>query len=162
MISVYDGNWQEQGVRIVVSLLLAAALAACEATEPMKPAPASRYIKAVPQARATPLPPAARPEPPVVKRPRIYPEPDVLDGLTAEKVEKLLGVPGFKRTDEPAEIWQYRVEDCILDLFMYETLDSSQRSVAHYETRTRKGDTANAKECFVRVLKAAETVARTS
>ena len=160
MRSLFFNNRQTRAARIVAGLVLVAGIAGCTATEELKPAPTSRYIKTVPQPRAAPVPQPPKPVQQVVKRPRIYPEPEVLDGLTAEKVEALLGLPGFKRTDDPAEIWQYRVEDCILDLFMYETLDASQRSVAHYETRTKQGDTVNSKECFVRVLKAAETSAR--
>ncbi len=143
-----------------VLLLCVLAVSACAAEQPLKPAPSSRFITATPPAVAVPPKPTVR----IAKapKPRVYPEPHVLDGLTAQKVEALLGAPGFKRSDEPAEIWQYRVKTCTLDLFMYENLDSNQRSVAHFETRAPQGQTVSSKDCFVNVLKAAELPAKAS
>ena len=139
-------------------------LAGCMTDEAFQPAPSSRFIKTTtPKASEAP-PPIVVPKTKVAKAEpqRDYPEPTVLTGLTAENVTTLLGTPGFKRADDPAEIWQYRVERCTLDLFMYETLDSKERSVAHFETRGQDGESISTKDCFVDVIKAAEAAPQTS
>jgi len=137
-------------------------LVACSTEQPLKPAPSSRFIKSIPAVTTPKAKPQVVAKAPQVVEPRIYPEPDVLDGLSAAKVQELLGLPGFKRNDDPAEIWQYRVTNCTLDLFLYETLDSEQRSVAHFETRPGPGQTISAKDCFIAILQAAETGSQTS
>ncbi|NQV99049.1 MAG: hypothetical protein HQ483_05095 [Rhodospirillales bacterium] len=148
--------------RTALWLVLGLTFSGCVTPEELKPAPTSRYIKTVPQRQAVAPPPVVTAQKQTAKAARVYPEPAVLDGLSAQKVEELLGLPEFKRSDEPAEIWQYRVKNCTLDLFMYETLDSTQRSVAHFETRATQGSSVSAKDCFTSVLKAAPTPARTS
>lgn len=146
----------------ILIVLVGLSLAACSSDAPLKPAPSSRFVKSAP-VKPTPEPEtkivAKAPEPVEV---RIYPEPSVLDGLSATKVRELLGTPGFKRSDEPAEIWQYRVTNCTLDLFMYETLDSEQRSVAHFEMRPGPGQTLSTKACFVAILQAVEARSKSS
>lgn len=149
--------------------LLALGLGGCAAAgqtqvrEPQsQPAQTAVKLTIAPQvtARSTPEPnlekqarltPKAPPQPP-----RVYPEPSVLDGLSAEKVEALLGQPGFKRRDEPAEIWQYRVGACTLDLFMYQAPDGQPWRVQHFETRAKEGQSITPKDCLTDVIKATE------
>jgi hypothetical protein len=49
------------------------------------------------------------------------PLPDLerLHGLSADNLRTMLGAPDFRRRDAAAEIWQYRGNGCILDLFLY-------------------------------------------
>ena len=47
-------------------------------------------------------------------------EPSRLLGLTSGQVQQVLGRPGFQRVDASAEIWQYRGQGCILDVYIYE------------------------------------------
>lgn len=154
--------------RTAISLAVVLILNGCGANQEFKQAPDSRYVKTIPEQAAEPpaiAAPVVIPKAPAVrevpKPERQYPEPTVLDGLAAAQVETLLGVPGFKRNDDPAEIWQYRVNSCTLDLFMYETLDSSQRSVAHYEARPKPDAPINIRDCFIDVIKAGEAQAKT-
>jgi hypothetical protein len=58
-----------------------------------------------------------------------------LTGLSAAEVVGLFGEPDFRRTEPPAELWQYRSADCVLDLFLYK--DPSGVRVVHSETRER-------------------------
>ena len=57
-----------------------------------------------------------------------------LVGRGAREIAELLGEPGFKRRDPPAELWRYRAGTCMLDLFLY--ADRGNRlTVAHAEIR---------------------------
>jgi len=56
-----------------------------------------------------------------------------LTGLDATDMRTLLGQPDFKRVDEGVEIWQYRGDRCILDLFLYYQNDTWQ--VTHSDLR---------------------------
>lgn len=81
------------------------------------------------------------------------PPPDVtnparLKGLNAGQVTALLGQPSFTRKDAPAEIWQYRVRSCTLDLFLYE--EGATHRVAHYAVRSPQVISDQA--CFDEVL----------
>lgn len=71
-----------------------------------------------------PLPMAARPA-----------EPPTLAGLSATEVVALFGEPDFRRVEPPAELWQYRSADCVLDLFLYS--DAAGVHVVRSETRER-------------------------
>ena len=58
-----------------------------------------------------------------------------LKGLAPEQVTALIGNPDLRRVDPPAEIWQYRSADCVLDLYFYNSGASSQ--MVYAETRSR-------------------------
>jgi hypothetical protein len=47
------------------------------------------------------------------------PVPDQLIGAPAAQVLATLGQPEVQRHERPAEIWQYRGRDCVLDVFLY-------------------------------------------
>ena len=76
--------------------------------------------------------------------------PDNLKGLTATQIEGALGAPSFRRRDPPAEIWQYRVHACTLDLFLYDEGDS--RVVAHFAVRSPGGTSVSERACLDEVL----------
>ena len=56
-----------------------------------------------------------------------------LVGLNAHDVEGLFGRPRFVRRDGPAQIWQYGIETCTLNLFLFR--DASGLRVRHFEFR---------------------------
>jgi len=87
---------------------------------------------------------------------KIYPAPARLSGMKQDQVIRLLGEPGFERRDEPALIWQYRTQNCALDLFLYQPEDGSGYRVDHFEARNRKKESVSEKDCFVSLLKAHE------
>jgi hypothetical protein len=63
-------------------------------------------------------------------------DPASLQGQSAEGVSALLGEPALVRREAEVEIWQYRGEGCVLDLFLYP--DGSRRKVIHLEARDNK------------------------
>ncbi|MBV5324799.1 MAG: hypothetical protein J0626_05755, partial [Rhodospirillaceae bacterium] len=76
--------------------------------------------------------------------------PETLKGLSAAQAESELGQPSFRRRDPPAEIWQYRVRSCTLDLFLYEEGDT--RVVNHFAVRTPGGTAISDRGCLDDVL----------
>lgn len=54
-----------------------------------------------------------------------------LKGMSAASLTEILGRPAFTRRDAPAEIWQYRVKACTLDLFLYDG------TVSHHAVRSQ-------------------------
>ena len=68
-----------------------------------------------------------------------------LIGLSAEQVEALLGAPDFRRAEPPAELWQYRGADCVLDVFLYDGANGFH--VVRSETRERRLVQAATGEC---------------
>lgn len=58
-----------------------------------------------------------------------------LSGLSAAQLVARLGQPDFRRTDPPAQLWQYRRAGCVLDVFLYR--DAGALRVVHAETRAR-------------------------
>jgi hypothetical protein len=59
-----------------------------------------------------------------------------LTGRTRADLSRLLGAPDFVRRDPPAEIWQYRSDECVLDLFLYP--EAGEFQVVYAETRDRQ------------------------
>lgn len=55
-----------------------------------------------------------------------------LIGSSAEATRGLLGDPAMVRREPPAEVWQYRSDTCVLDVYMYDT-------VKYAEVRERRG-----------------------
>ncbi len=78
------------------------------------------------------------------------PGPERLVGLNAAAIQKMLGIPGFKRRDPPAEIWQYRNDGCLLDVFLY--LGDGGYSVTHVEVRGRSVAEVSGTECLLEAL----------
>jgi hypothetical protein len=63
--------------------------------------------------------------------------PDVKDlaGLKPADVLSILGQPDLKRQEPPAELWQYRAADCVLNLFFYDEAGGAR--LAHVEAWQR-------------------------
>lgn len=78
------------------------------------------------------------------------PGPNHLIGLGAANILKMLGIPDFKRHDPPAEIWQYRKDGCLLDLFLYQ--DDGQYRVTHVEVRGHSIEEVSGAECLLEAL----------
>jgi hypothetical protein len=85
---------------------------------------------------------------------QVFPKLSMLQNLTGKQVHALLGVPSFKRSDSPAEVWQYQNYSCTLDLFLYENLDTAVSSVVHFEIRLQPDQVLTKNECFGIVIKA--------
>ena len=150
--------------KAALSLTIILGVSGCQTTEhPHKPAPESRFIKVVPEATTAPQSISApKTQQARIERKRIFPKINTLQDLTAKDVHTLLGEPSFKRTDGPAEIWQYRVATCTLDMFFYENPDTSERSVAHYEIRLKRNHRSSEKDCFEFVIKSMDAASKAS
>ena len=61
-----------------------------------------------------------------------------------------LGQPSSLRKEAPAEVWQYRSEQCVLDIFLYEEADGP--SVVYLEARDLYAEPAEAAPCLSRLL----------
>ncbi len=98
-----------------------------------------------------PLAPAPETEP-ALRRETIPVDdnPDQLLGQSNAEVYALLGEPGLIRRDGPAEIWQYRASDCILDVFLYQ--GGNQSTVRHVELRGPGTAMPERRACFARML----------
>ena len=91
-----------------------------------------------------------KPSPPVLNS-----DPERLVGMGHAGLIGLLGAPVFLRNDAPAQLWRYRHESCVLDLYLY-----SERGkpgigfrVRHYDVRSRSSAKITARECLAALLK---------
>ena len=73
-----------------------------------------------------------------------------IKGMEKSAIARLLGEPGFIRRDDPAEIWQYRGERCILDVFMYK--DGNSFTAAHVTLRSRTVERPADEECYANIF----------
>ena len=105
--------------------------------EPLEaPAPPKRAEKPKPQIAAI-APPA---------KPSINDDPKQLFGFDGHRVAALLGPAIFVRRDGTAEVWQYRADGCVLDVYLYK--ENGALSVAHIDLRKRRKATQPARRCF--------------
>ena len=123
-------------IRPLVALALASLLAACAPDQQSGGGPT---VTAPSRGETAMLPPRTG---------KLTPE--TLKGLSAAQAESELGQPSFRRRDPPAEIWQYRVRACILDLFLYK--EESGQVITHYAVRTPSGTAITDKACLDEVL----------
>lgn len=96
---------------------------------------------------------ASRPDPkpqtaaaPPTQRAKIDDDPKRLFGLDGNRVAVLLGPASFVRRDGPAEVWQYRADACVLDVYLYR--ESGALTVAHVDLRKRAKATPPPRRCF--------------
>ena len=89
--------------------------------------------------------PAAEPAPEPEPEPELPPEldPESLIGSTASDVERQLGQPVLRRLEGTTEVWQYRMESCIIDFVLPEGT-----TVLAWNSRHRQhGQTYDALSC---------------
>ena len=72
--------------------------------------------------------------------------PEALLKITGVQAGMIFDEPGLKRTEGDMAIWQYRTNDCVLDLYI---ADTGEGAVTHYEARPRlKASTARSAQAF--------------
>ncbi len=173
-----------RGIALAVLLLLAACGSAppapSEAVTETSP-PVAEEAEAEAVAEEAPPPPAAPPPPPkrvpsraereLAKLPPVPmlppeqamrdglpapspPDPRRLVGLSAEELQKMLGRPDFKRRDPPAQLWQYRKDGCMLDVFLYQggAGDGKGYKVKHAEARGHTIARISGTDCLLEAL----------
>jgi len=74
------------------------------------------------------------------------PPPEALIGADRETVAMRLGKPVFLMRGQASEIWQYRAQGCVLDLFLYE--DGGTLRVAYLEARDLSGVAVSSGDCL--------------
>ena len=104
---------------IAAALVILATLAAC----------------ASPDGAASATSAAAFPAPAVAQSSARAPAIKDLAGLKPADVVSILGPPDLRRDEPPAELWQYRAADCVLNLFFYG--DDGGYRLAHAEAWQR-------------------------
>ena len=138
--------------------LLAACHAAAPETSGMRetgrappdPAPATAAPPAQSAALAPRMPEPAAPTAPAP----VDSDPEKLRGMDPVRLTGLLGRPTFLRRDAPAELWQYRHESCVLDLFLYPgTEPGGGLSVRHFEARSRNRSPTSPRACLGKLLR---------
>tara|TARA_B100000029_G_C17448319_1_gene914035 strand:+ start:618 stop:1166 length:549 start_codon:yes stop_codon:yes gene_type:complete len=99
----------------------------------------------------TPSPQSAVPS--KIARRAINNDPAQLMGLEPAAINHLLGKPSLLRTEPPAQVWQYKIADCVLDIFLYtdETEPENVR-VSYFEIRGGETALAGTRACFSAIL----------
>lgn len=111
-------------------------------------APQARKAKPDNPASVASLP---RPEtPPAPAFSKAERDPSRLLDLGRHDLSSILGKPAFIRRDMSAEVWQYRTDSCVLDLFLYQL--ERDAAVTYYEFRPRRDGELMRDECFIRLL----------
>ncbi len=88
---------------------------------------------------------ASPPSKPVVEN-----DPRRFIGAKPDFLLEELGQPSSLRKEAPAEVWQYRSEQCVLDIVLYDEADGP--SVVYLEARDLYAEPAEAGPCLSRLL----------
>lgn len=73
-------------------------------------------------------------------------DPKQLLGIDTKALEALLGKPSLVRKENPAVIWQYNAENCVLDLVLYDSVTS------YVEARDEQVRPMDNRKCLRRLL----------
>jgi hypothetical protein len=140
------------------AVLLAVFLTGCEGRPSIfatQPAQTEAETKASEATSATTTQPAAKPESKTATLPPeaiIDDDPTRVLGLAPDKLTELLGRPELTRREPPAEIWQYRGETCVFDVFLYE--ESGLVRVIYLEARDGSAQRVAERNCLNQLLRA--------
>jgi len=121
------------------------ALSACQAPKPAVVPP----VAEAPPANDPAADPATAALPP---EPVINDDPQQLMGIGPGALSAVLGDPELVRREAPAEIWQYRNDGCVLDVFLYDT--DGRRTVTYVEARDGDAQRIDARTCLNTLLRA--------
>ena len=149
---------------LALALLIVAACAAPQAGQdrpppkemaievPVEPPekPAER-MPAAPEHAEQPAP-ALEPAPQIARQ-VIDDDPVQLMGLAPDAVGRLLGQPSLLRNEPPAQVWQYKLANCVLDIFLYaEETDPDNPRVTYFEIRGDDAAARSMRACFAAIL----------
>lgn len=84
-------------------------------------------------------------------KPADIPTPKQLIGLNRDEVQSLLGFPWLLKREGTAELWQYRVTSCVLDLFLLGP-NPGELKVSHVELRSRRENKPPTAACYVDIV----------
>ena len=144
---------------ILSAVLLAAFLTGCEGmplqlpfitaaqtAQPEAPAATAPQPEAQPETETGPEIAALPPEP------VIDDDPARILGLGPNQLTEILGRPELTRREPPAEIWQYRGETCVFDVFLYE--EGGLVRVTYLEARDGSAQRVAERNCLNQLLRA--------
>lgn len=143
----------ESATKLALVLVVGLFLAGCETVE-------EQVVVDGPSSPAGPPPPppsvpfdpgSATPYNGLASLPPIDDDPQQLMGLDRDALNEKLGQPELIRRDGDAEVWQYRADRCVLDLFLY----GIDKKVEHVDLRDRGNGGDSVRDCFVGMLRAA-------
>jgi len=66
--------------------------------------------------------------------------------MTETDLRSALGKPDFRRNEPPAEVWQYRGDTCVLDVFLYRQGDTYR--VVYAQTHDRDTIRVSQASCY--------------
>ncbi len=147
--------------RILGALLLAALLAGCEGLPlqlPFFTTTQTAQPTAAPKAPEESEAPATTAPQPKAETAALPPAPVIDDdparilGLGPDRLTELLGRPELTRREPPAEIWQYRGESCVFDVFLYE--EAGLVRVTYLEARDASARRVTERSCLNQLLRA--------
>ena len=84
--------------------------------------------------------------------PVIDDDPARILGLGPDRLTELLGRPELRRREPPAEIWQYRGESCVFDVFLYE--EAGLVRVTYLEAHDNSARRVAERSCLNQLLRA--------
>ena len=140
---------------ILGGLLLAALLTGCAGTASQSPsvtAPETAQSEAGPDGTHDAGPQAETETAALPPAPVIDDDPARILGLSPDKLTEMLGRPDLTRREPPAEIWQYRGETCVFDVFLYEEAGSAR--VTYLEARDECAHPVAERNCLNQLLRA--------
>lgn len=150
---------------ILGAALLAAFLTGCEGMSlqlPFFTATQTAQPEAAPKApEESEAPATTAPQPEAEAKPQtaaLPPAPVIDDdparilGLGPDRLIELLGRPELTRREPPAEIWQYRGESCVFDVFLYE--EAGLVRVTYLEARDASARRVTERSCLNQLLRA--------
>jgi hypothetical protein len=116
-----------------VAVCLSFGLAGCDSGQNLGP---NLDLSKLLSAPANPAEPGEAAAPPRASVPQLARFQD----MRQADVEALVGNPDFRRVEPPAELWQYRTAECVVDLFFYG--QGEDRRVVHEDARINAVATA--------------------
>ena len=84
--------------------------------------------------------------------PAINDDPQQLIGMGPASLNAFLGAPELIRREAPASLWQYRADDCVLDVVLYP--DRGGDKVTYLEAREDGATKMAARSCLNKLLRA--------
>ncbi len=139
-------------LKVLLSAALAIALSGCVSTgQNHAPTPVAGLAAqpAGTEPASTPL--SRQPaQPPVVTWSAGERDPERLLRMDRADLASTLGEPRYVRRDLTAEVWQYSLDGCILDVFLYP--EAKEARVAYFEFRSRQLELAASDMCFESLL----------
>ena len=153
---------------ILGAALLAVVLTGCEglslrlpfifAPQTTQPEPGPKASEETEAPAATAPRPETEPEAQTGPKTAALPAPAIDDdparilGLGPDRLTELLGRPELTRREPPAEIWQYRGESCVFDVFLYE--EGGLVRVIYLEARDESARRVAERGCLNQLLRA--------